>query len=477
MTIRTHCTIDPRHYPTHLGAPGQGLYFIEQALRPVLESTHFPSVCLGDEGQAPTLFFSLPHALPESLPPASYVVFSWPFDQLPMACESAPWSAWARGLAACNGAVTFSQQAAAAIRQAMGDDYPVLVSPAQVAERFAHLCPADGFLPSSQPRRLSFFGLLLDSPRIGLSVDGLATAESETPAPAPAPISVATPQLGLWARLGLTRQLMQGWWQEAVAPYLDLRHAPLQPESMPETADRVVDDLPVGHWQQVKLHGVVYTCVLRAEDENCRWIELLSAFCWTFRNQANVTLVLKFTHHNLSSGRIALLTELSRLSPFKCRVVAINAFLDDSQYVELIGASHFLVHPASCEGSALTVQEFLSAGRPVIAASHSALADWLNDRNSILVSADLQPAHWPGDPDKQQHHFSQRLNWASLCGALERSYSLVEESPKAYQAMSRAARDEVMQRASQDVLRASYAGFFKRSCGDAATPKPCMEAP
>ncbi|OHC27619.1 MAG: hypothetical protein A2Y50_04025 [Pseudomonadales bacterium RIFCSPLOWO2_12_59_9] len=215
--------------------------------------------------------------------------------------------------------------------------------------------------------------------------------------------------------------------------------------------------------QHIKLYGIVYTGILRAEDELFSWLELVSAFCWTFREQPNATLILKFSHYNQTSGRMALLTSLSRLSPFRCRVIAINAFLDNSQYEALIAASHFLVQPSQAEASALTAQEFLSAGRPVIGPAHAALADWLAPENALLIDGNLQPMHWSKDPAKKLHYSSLRLNWASLCHVLEQSYRITQEQPDRYQSMSKSARSEMAQRASKNHIKHMLCDFISKT--------------
>jgi glycosyltransferase involved in cell wall biosynthesis len=192
-------------------------------------------------------------------------------------------------------------------------------------------------------------------------------------------------------------------------------------------------------------------------------MDLLSAFCLTFRDEPNATLVLKFTHRDPTAGRIALLTTLSRLSPFRCRVVAINAYLGEAEYSALIGASHYLVQPSQAEASALTVQEFLSAGRPVIGPAHGALADWLTQENAFLVSGSQQPAHWLGDVDKQLHHSALRLNWKSLCEALEQSYDITQKAPHDYRAKSLAARNSMSQRASGAYVGETLHSFFDQA--------------
>lgn len=449
MSIKTRCILNPSQSLSQLGSPGQGLYFAAEALQGILGEIALPD-------QSATLYFCLPYQLPEAEQSPQFIAFTWPYDEFPPACARAPLADWQRGLASCFGAFVFSQQAARAVRKLMGNDYPVQVIPAQPAERFAALCPDGGMTPHNRSRLLMFHGQLLDSPRIGLSVDGLAQREPEPePEPIPEPAVYSSPKL--LKRLDLTWQLARNWWQEAITSYLQ---KPLpKPEPLPPPAPKA----PLQ--QRLKLYGTVYTCVLRAEDEHFRWADMLSAFCLTFRDEPNVTLVLKFTHHNETSGVIPLLTVLSRLSPFRCRVVAINAFLETDEYATLIAASDYLIQASEAEASALTAQEFLSAGRPVIGPAYGALADWLTPDNAFLVAGDLQPAHWVGDVDKQLHQRALRLNWESLCQALAQSYHIAQQSPELYRSKSLAARDGMRTRASTAQIRELLRGFFAQTLG------------
>ena len=73
---------------------------------------------------------------------------------------------------------------------------------------------------------------------------------------------------------------------------------------------------------------MVYTTVLNPADSRKNWVELITAFCWAFKERENATLIVKMTHHDLEYYRIVLITLLSRLAPFSCRVIVLHGFLD-----------------------------------------------------------------------------------------------------------------------------------------------------
>ncbi|MEZ5569500.1 MAG: hypothetical protein R3E54_14345 [Halioglobus sp.] len=101
----------------------------------------------------------------------------------------------------------------------------------------------------------------------------------------------------------------------------------------------------------LELNGIVYTCVMNPQDGRKNWEDMVTAFCWAFRDEENATLVLKMTHHNLATFLGKLLLLYSQMSPFKCRVVAVHGFLTDDQYQSLMDRTHFVVNSSHCEGS------------------------------------------------------------------------------------------------------------------------------
>lgn len=473
MIILVRSQYEGRDLPDVLGIPGQGIQFLKRAIWPALnllgetievgQDADLHAICLGYQAANRSVVlchFGLPTLSTAEPGCRNFYVFPWAFSDLPAGADS-----WRDSLARSEGVITFSRQAADAIHRLIGEDFPVLVSSAQPWERFGFLDAIEGPAAQLAPRTLGFFGQMLDSPSIGLSVDGLARAE---PAPAVAPVVQSTvPEKGAWRlRLSVSRALLRGWWNEAVVAPLRSWSSPTQAQDSVEKVSVAGEMLPAIE-QRVRLHGVVFTCVLSAEDQSRNWTEMLTAFCRTFRDQPDATLIFKLTHSNLSSGRIAMLTNLSRLSPFKCRVVVINAFLEDAEYAELIAASHYLVHPAQSEGSAITVQEFMSAGRPVLAPRHSALSEWIGDDHPFRIRSTEQPACWVLDPDKRLHLRDHRLDWASMCEVFARAFAIAMDDPQRYRQLSQAARDATKDRCAQELLVAHWRQFLAPSTIDA----------
>jgi glycosyltransferase involved in cell wall biosynthesis len=163
---------------------------------------------------------------------------------------------------------------------------------------------------------------------------------------------------------------------------------------------------------------------------------MITGFCWAFKQNTQATLILKMTHHDIESYRILILTLLSRLAPFQCRVLIIHGFLDDTQYRQLMDMTCFYVNTSTCEGLCLPLMEFLSAGKPAIAPSHTAMRDYMAEDFAWILNSSPQPASWPHDPTAMLATRLHRLNWDSLVRAYQDSYQVATGEPETYATLS-----------------------------------------
>ncbi|MCY1539995.1 hypothetical protein D9M68_756090 [compost metagenome] len=167
------------------------------------------------------------------------------------------------------------------------------------------------------------------------------------------------------------------------------------------------------------------------------------------------------THHDLEYYRIVLITLLSRLAPFRCRVIVLHGFLEDDQYHKLIGASTYYVNASSGEGLCLPLMEFLCAGKPAIAPVHTAMADYVDEQLAFLLKCSLEPFCWPHDPTGIFMTHRHRLNWQSLVEAYKASYQVAKSTPEHYRRMSCHAFSKMQAFASVDVVAAPLDEFLK----------------
>ncbi|MEZ5571607.1 MAG: hypothetical protein R3E64_06235 [Halioglobus sp.] len=202
----------------------------------------------------------------------------------------------------------------------------------------------------------------------------------------------------------------------------------------------------------LELSGIIYTCVMNPQDGRKNWEDMVTAFCWAFRNEPNATLVLKMTHHNLATFLGKLLLLYSQMSPFKCRVVAVHGFLTDEQYQTLMDHTHFVVNCSHCEGQCLPLMEFMGQGIPAIAPDHTAMADYINEKNAFVVKSSLYPTFWPFDDRKAIRTMCYRIDWNSLKEAFERSFQIVANDKEAYKALRIGSIQSVRDSAGQEVV-------------------------
>ncbi len=189
----------------------------------------------------------------------------------------------------------------------------------------------------------------------------------------------------------------------------------------------------------LRLEGAVWTSVLNPFDGRKNWTDIVSAFVWALRDDAAATLVLKLAHHDPVDFVAPLEHLLARLAPFSCRVVAIGGWLADDALEALVRATDIVVNASHGEGLCLPLMEFMSAGRPAIAPTHTAMADYVTAECAFTVDATEEHNVWPHDTRDLFRTTRYRIHWDSLVDAFERSARVLREDPLVYAAMSRAA--------------------------------------
>jgi glycosyltransferase involved in cell wall biosynthesis len=201
------------------------------------------------------------------------------------------------------------------------------------------------------------------------------------------------------------------------------------------------------------LRGIVYTSMFNPTDGRKNWHDIVTAFCWAFREVEDVTLVLKLVKGAAHDHRRELFTLLSRLAPYKCRVVTMDGFLEDADYDALIAASSFYVNASGCEGLCMPLMEFMSAGRPVIAPRHTAMADYIDEGAAFIVASSPEHNVWPDDP---RHHYTtmrERIHWDTLNAAFAESYRVAQQEPARYAQVGRNAAETMRLYCSDAVVR------------------------
>jgi glycosyltransferase involved in cell wall biosynthesis len=212
--------------------------------------------------------------------------------------------------------------------------------------------------------------------------------------------------------------------------------------------------------RHVSVEGVVYTSVFNPGDDRKNWIDMVKAFCAAFQDVEDATLVLKMTHHSLSSflGRLHFMYQ--QMWPFKCRIIALHGYLDEAEYEKLIASTSFYVNAARCEGLCLPLMEFMSCGKPAIAPCHTSLADYVEESSTLIVRSGVEPAIWPHDPRDLFRALRYRIDWESLMNVCRQSYDIFKNKPDVYRGMAEAARLKMKEYSSIDTVKKQLKTFL-----------------
>jgi glycosyltransferase involved in cell wall biosynthesis len=494
MNFILYSDVNDHSISQSLGRPEYSYYFVLKAYRPVLESlgrVHVVSSVaevdplyqtLQQAGQdCLFLSFSPPHKTPVDLLCPMVCVVAWEFDSIP----AEHWDDdlrhdWSRTLARHGRVITLSSHTAEAIRRTLGEDFPVLVLPTPLWERFAAVREQYPITPVNPGTLLQIKGCIIDSRPLGLSADGLIAplAEGASGRASSEPTALTWRRRAFISRhylrevlRALTAKATQGplwlikhnllcWYREAVRDLVPvpvrilvsrLMRGPTRPvpgvvESTPESAspEHPQAVLPDTHRVvETQVSGVVYVSVFNPDDGRKNWHHLITAFCWALRDVEDATLVLKMTQNDLSTYYVELLTLLSQLSPFNCRVVVMHGYLEDEQFARLYGAASFYVNASRCEGLCLPLMEFMSCARPAIAPDHTAMRDYIDSEVAFIVKSSHEPTIWPEDSRILYRTLRHRPDWGSLKLAYQQSYAMARHQPQAYQAMAVAANERM----------------------------------
>jgi glycosyltransferase involved in cell wall biosynthesis len=224
---------------------------------------------------------------------------------------------------------------------------------------------------------------------------------------------------------------------------------------------------------RVRFDGVVYTSVFNPLDGRKNWKDLVTAFCWAFRDTSDATLILKIVQKDQAAYVEELVLTLFRLAPFKCRVLAFHSYLEDDEYENLIGATSYYVNTSNCEGLCLPLMEFMGRGIPVIAPSHTGMADYIDTNVAFVTRSSLEHNVWPQDPGRFFKTMRYRLNWESLLDNFRNSYHFAKATPEQHAAMGFRAQRRIKEYCSIHTVKKQLRLFLDETEGLAVA---CLDA-
>ncbi len=468
MKFLLYAQVDRHSIGKHLGAADYSYFFLLRAFAPVLAQLG-DVVELSDSNQVDGIYkecarrgercvllsFAPPHKTPLGLACPTVPVFAWEYPEIPERIEEKCWQGdprhdWRLVLSSTGRAICLSSHTAEAVRRSMGRTYPIAPIPSPIAPsptplRTHHIPPPDEGVV------LRLNTAVVDSYRMGLDINAMVHPEAEDGTP----FSTSDAEI-----------LPEALYGSADRPS---SHSIRREDDSTEHSidDHYSSPLPCG-WEippaipvRIRLRGVVYTSVLTPSAGRKNWEDLVTAFCWAFRNTEDATLVLKLTGKSLEHNHLQLLMMLTKLSPFKCRVIALYGYLSDDEYASLVAASTYYVNTSLCEGQCLPLVEFLNEGVPAIAPNNTAMADYIIDDVAFVVkSYPGVPTMWPhGDNEINRTSYSQ-LDWESLAEAYRRSYAVAHHNPGRYEHMAQCARRTIQSYCGNDTVREALHRFL-----------------
>jgi glycosyltransferase involved in cell wall biosynthesis len=417
MLILIHSETNKSTIAQNLGRSEYSYYFVLKEYRPVLERLgtvvditdpdeqvdrlYLEALSRGEE--CVFLSFSPPHRTPIHYVCPTIPVLAWEFSTIPNEtwCDE-PRHDWRVVLRAAGAAITHSNYTVKAVRDTMGADYPISAIPAPVWDRFAQRRRQAEHQPPTSPVKLKMKGLLVDSRQLDLRAFG-------------------------------PPHLRQGKGIDFDAPARE---------------------------RELLLDGVVYTSVFNPGDGRKNWEDMLSAFCVSFRDVEDATLVLKLTYHDAEEALTDILHHLYKNQPYRCRIVLIYGYLADPDYERLVQATRYVVNTSYGEGQCLPLMEFMSCGKPAVAPRTTAMIDYIDADNSFIIDTTEELTAWPHDPRRAFRTLRYVTDWASLCDAYRASYQVAKQEGERYAQMSAHAVRSLEQFCSQAIAQERLQAFF-----------------
>ena len=412
------------------------------------------------------------HKTPLGLKCPTVPLLAWEFDTIP----NEYWLGdrvqdWRYGLRRCGRAITHSQLTVKAIREQMGEEYPVVSVPAPVWDKYAALrqrLAGQGrqesvslkmgscvLFDSQDPSQVRYWP---DWQTVSASVAG-ARGESD----ANSAVGESLPTVRQQSLLRITYRYLLEWYGQ-VGRKLPREWLGLSEAMQPPPKASVLPPQLMELWQPgahcLDLSGVVFVSMFNPRDGRKNWADMLTAFCIAFRDCSDATLVFKLGSNEYQEEMSEMLLCMARLPKFSCRVVVLHGFLEGEAFEGLIEASHFVVNASYGEGQCLPLMEFLSCGRPAVAPRNSAMLDYMDEQVGFVVDGWADPAVWPHDPREAYRGLRQQVSWESLVQAYRDAYQCVREMPERYAELSTNAVERMRSHCSRQVAEASLKSFL-----------------
>lgn len=421
MIILVHTAFNRDTVKHNLGQPEYSYFFVLKEFMPVLERLGRIIEISDPEREVDPIYedckrrglacvflsFMPPNKTPIGLACPTIPVFAWEYGTLPNEdFGDKPRNDWRRVLKYLGHAITHSTFAADAVKDQLGKDFPILVTPAPLWNRLAARTVAK-ILPDTVSTSIHVDGMLIDSLRTNLTPYTMAAKRAATP------------------------------------------------NSLPLPEERSVGKA------ELFLDGIVYTAVFNPGDGRKNWFDMISAFCTAFRQTGDATLMMKLSHHDVSEIVPEMLECMQRTGEFSCRLVLLQGYLLQDSYERLLDATSFAVNCSHGEGQCLPLMEYMSCGKPAISPRHTAMLDYIDESCAFVVDSSLVPGTWPHDQRQAFRTLREQVHFDSLVRAYRASYHVARFEPETYASMSDAAVRSLQHYCSHEVVEPRLRAFIE----------------
>lgn len=456
MKILVHSPLSACAIEASLGLPDYSYYFVLRDFLPVLHELGDVHTVDDPERQVDTLYeiarqnaepcvflsFLPPQKTTLNLSCPTIPVFAWEFSSIPdESWQGDERQDWRHVFSNTGQAITHAEIIVGAVKQSMGQEYPIVAIPSPVWDKFAELRTRRKPIDLSRQTRLQIrAGVVVDTndPAIAPYIRGQEAAAIVAQAISQHSAAVDNRRASADAiELRPVRQEKLEPINHVEPPHL--RTAGLYPK-LPNW--KVADS-------ELVLSGIVFTTLFNPLDGRKNWRDMLSAFCAAFRNTPDATLVFKLGHHDYESAMHEMLILLARMPRYQCRVILLHGYLAGEVFDDLIEATTFIVNASHGEGQCLPLMEFLSCGIPAIAPRHSAMLDYIDEEVAFVVDSWLDATAWSHDPRLAYRTLRHQIDWLSLKNAYLAAYQCVKLDPERYERMAEAAIERMQKHCSR----------------------------
>lgn len=461
------------------------------------------------------LHFTAPHNALSGIECPTVLVFAWEYNTIP----TEHWDDngkhdWRVALSSVLGAIVLSEHTVSAVKDTMGEDYPIVSVPAPSIDIAEQLRLRSNRLEPLKRLTVEFSGMLVDSRDISLAPYVPTAEEAEELSLNESRYSyfLYTRGLELEAKETELRALEKrlrgeeilmderlrrehaehirehlearntvrfalGTIKRAIfrqslpipefgllessidttAPELD--HADYQ--FLPKNFDDVVHVDPVNE-NCLFAEGVIYTAVLNPLDLRKNWRDMLTAFCTALKDKEDAVLVIKVSVQFITRFSDELIEHLRRLHRFSCRVVIIKSHLSDDEYARLMSGTSFYVNTSFGEGQCIPLTEALAVGIPAIAPSVTAMQEYVDSDCCLVPGTHIEPTYWQHDPRQSYRALHHRISWPDLVEAFQLSYHIARHDTERYGEMSNAAIESIREYNSKPVVESKLVSFLNR---------------